>query len=81
MINLLLYGFDATCPEYDLRLASQQGFVQRYQNPIRDGGCIRSFWLYETKQAAEQAHEYALHAEGIREVGELGSFETSRPLN
>ena len=81
MLNRIIYGFSCTVPEFDLRLAQRPGFVQRFQSPFGKCGNVKSFWVYETKQAAEQARNYALTAEGIREVGELGSFETSRPIN
>ena len=79
MLNTTLYGFPALTAEYDLRLASRPGFVQRYQQPIRQGGCVKSLWFFDTKEAAERARDWALFAENIKDVEELGTFEIAHP--
>ncbi len=79
MLNTTLYGFPALTVEYDLRLASRPGFVQRYQQPIKQGGYVKSFWLFDSKEAAERARDWALFSVNIKEVGELGTFEIAHP--
>ena len=79
MLNTTLYGFPALTAEYDLRLASRPGFIQRYQQPIMNGGYVRSIWFFDTKEAAERARDWALFAENIKDVEELGTFEIAHP--
>ncbi len=81
MPNTTLYGFPAVTVEFDLRLAARPGFVQRYQQPIRQGGYVKSLWLFDSKEAAERARDWALFAENIKDVEELGTFEIAHPQN
>ena len=74
---IILYGFEASAPEFDLRLAALPGFVQRFQNPVRTAGYIKSVWLYDTKEAAERAHKIARETRCIIEVGKVGTYETN----
>lgn len=80
MLNRIIYGFSCTVPEFDLRLAQRPGFVQRFQSPFGKCGNVKSFWVYETKEAAEEARKFALETYHEENVAELGTFEVCKPI-